>query len=66
MTEWAQGHESLLGRPKDVLRKSMSVQSMAFGCLMYLERLEDMRHSKAINWMDMDFLKTFKMLLKIF
>ena len=36
----------------------MSVQLMAFGCFMSLERLQDMRHPKVVNWMDIDNLRT--------
>ena len=33
-TQWARGYELSSGHEKHVLRESMSIQSMAFGCLM--------------------------------
>ena len=50
---WVRERESSFGRPKDVLRTFTSIQLMPFECFISLGRLQDMRHPKSINWMDM-------------
>ena len=40
------------------LRTSISVQLMTFDWFISLGRLQNIRHSKAINWMDMNVLRT--------